>query len=66
MLPQTKDKEMADDKDKDKELKEKDIIIKEKDAVIKEQEAVIRVLRRRASPRSLGYYRSRFNAPSES
>lgn len=43
------------DKDKDKELKEKD-------AVIKEQETVIRILRLRAKPRSLGFYRSRFNA----
>ena len=41
--------------DKDKELKEKD-------KKIKEQEVVIRVLKRRARPRSLGFYRSRFNA----
>jgi len=48
--------------DKDKELAEKDKIIKEKDIGIKDQEGVIRVLKRKTSPRSLGFYRSRFNA----
>ena len=42
------------------ELEAKDIVIKEKDAVIKDQEGEIRVLIRKASPRSLGFYRSRF------
>ncbi len=50
---------MSQEKDK---LKEKDKELKEKDALIKTQEGVIRVLRRKASPRSLGFYRSRFNA----
>jgi len=50
---------MSQEEDKDKiEKLEKEL--KEKDAVIIDQEGVIRVLKRKASPRSLGFYRSRF------
>lgn len=48
------------------EIEAKDILLAENNAVIKDREAVIRVLKRRSSPRSLGFYRSRFNAPSSS
>ncbi len=50
--------------DKDKELeaklKEKEKEIEKKDAVIEEQGVLIKVLRLRTKPRSLGFYRSRF------
>ena len=48
---------MSQEEDK---LKDKDKELKEKDAVIKELDAVIGLLKRKASPRSLSYYRSRF------
>ena len=47
------------EKNKDKELKEKD-------KKIKEQEIVIKALRLKTRPRSLSFYRSRFNARSAS
>ena len=56
-------KEEDELKEKTKRLEKE---LKEKDAVIKGQEGIIRVLERKAGPRSLSFYRSRFNAPSKS
>ena len=44
------------------ELTEKDKLLEEKEAIIKEKEAVIEKLKLKTKPRSLGFYRSRFNA----
>ena len=40
--------------------------LKEKNAEIEEKDVVTVVLKLKARPRSLGFYRSRFNAPSKS